>query len=116
MKKIVTAVVASLGVLVAGCSCTPNNQYPQQQYDSAPYQQTYQQAPSSGHGDAIVAGVAGLAAGHYLGKRSARKNNYYGYRGYSRPSRTVYTSRPSYRSTFSSPSRSSSRGSYRSRR
>jgi hypothetical protein len=122
MKKIVIAVVASLGVLVAGCSCTPDNRYAQQQGYDAPYSQGYAQPTvvqqRDGHGDALLAGAAGLAAGHYLGKRSERKayNNYRSYRPYRAP-RTVYTSRPSRSySSFSSPSRSSSRGSYRSRR
>lgn len=125
MRKSFVLFSAALATLVAGCSCAPSNQ-PQQQayYDQPVQQQQYAPAPVQQaqpgfldrHGDAILAGGVGYLAGKAASKREYRNDrNYSRPRYYSRPSRPAatryYSSSPS-RSTF----RSSSRGSFRSRR
>ncbi len=112
MKKIFVfgAIFAAIGA--SACTPDPSTQYVDQQ----PVQQVQQQGGFlDRHGDAVVAGVAGLAAGkmlsrpHYQPTRTIIVNR--------APARVYYT-RPVYRSTvrYTAPSRSSSRGVYRSRR
>jgi hypothetical protein len=121
MKKFVIAlVVASLGMTAAGCG--RSQPYPTD-YDQQ--QQVSQVQPQGSfldrHGDAILAGGAGLVAGKMWGNHQNRQHvyvtrpySYYPRTGYHyvAPPRVVYHSAPVYRSTY----RSSGYGSYRSRR
>jgi hypothetical protein len=101
--KIVIGFVAALGVLVAGCSCTP-----QQTYNDPGYGQPVQQGFVQQHGDAVVAGAVGYLAGRALAKRNQQRVA----PTYARPNYGTYAVAPVARPAY----RSSGFGSYRSTR